>query len=108
MKPTGFREATYLAQYFDTIEINSTFYRPPEPGIAENWGRKVRANPRFRFTAKLWRGFTHDWTATADDDGQFKGEVEPLVEAGRLGALLLKFPWSHRNDQENRAYLFDP
>ena len=29
-KPKGFHEATYLAQYFDTIEINSTFYRPPE------------------------------------------------------------------------------
>ena len=58
-KPKGFHEATYLAQYFDTIEINSTFYRPPEPGVARNWTNRVSANPRFRFTAKLWRGFTH-------------------------------------------------
>jgi len=107
LKPTGFHEATYLAQHFDTIEINSTFYRPPEPGIAKNWVRKVSANSRFRFTAKLWRGFTHERNATADDERQFKGGIDPLVEAGRLGALLLQFPWLYRNDLENRAYLFD-
>jgi uncharacterized protein YecE (DUF72 family) len=106
-KPSDFHEATYLAQYFDTIEINSTFYRPPEPGIARNWARRVSANPRFRFTAKLWRGFTHERNATAEDERKFKGGVVPLVEAGRLGALLLQFPWSCKNDESNRAYLFD-
>jgi uncharacterized protein YecE (DUF72 family) len=101
-KPKGFHEAAYLAQYFDTIEINSTFYRPPEPGIARNWARRVIANPRFRFTAKLWRGFTHERNATAvDEEG-----IDPLVEAGRFGALLLQFPWSYKNDEGNRAYLF--
>ena len=31
LKPKGLHEATYLSQYFDTIEINSTFYLPPKP-----------------------------------------------------------------------------
>jgi uncharacterized protein YecE (DUF72 family) len=107
LKPKGFHEATYLAQYFDTIEINTTFYRPPERWIASNWVRRVGANPRFRFTAKLFRGFTHERNATADDERQFKEGIAPLAEAGRLGALLLQFPWSCRNDEGNRAYLFD-
>jgi uncharacterized protein YecE (DUF72 family) len=106
-KPKGFHEATYLAQYFDTIEINSTFYRPPEPDVAKNWANRVSANPRFRFTAKLWRGFTHERNATADDERQFKAGIDPLAEAGRFGALLLQFPWSFKNDEGNRAYLLE-
>jgi uncharacterized protein YecE (DUF72 family) len=101
VKPKGFHEATYLAQYFDTIEINSSFYRPPEPGMAISWVRRISANPRFRFTAKLFRGFTHERNATADDERQFKEGIDPLVEAERLGA-----PWSCKNDEGNRAYLF--
>jgi uncharacterized protein YecE (DUF72 family) len=69
--------------------------------------RRVGANPRFRFTAKLFRGFTHERNATADDERQFKEGIAPLAEAGRLGALLLQFPWSFRNNEGNRAYLYD-
>jgi uncharacterized protein YecE (DUF72 family) len=105
-RPKGFHEATFLAEHFDTIEINSTFYRPPEPWVAVNWVRSIVGNPRFRFTAKLFRGFTHERNATADDERQFKEGIAPLVEAERLGALLLQFPWSCKNDEGNRAYLF--
>jgi uncharacterized protein YecE (DUF72 family) len=71
-----------------------------------NWVRRIVGNPRFRFTAKLFRGFTHERNATADDERQFKEGIAPLVEAERLGALLLQFPWSCKNDEGNRAYLF--
>jgi uncharacterized protein YecE (DUF72 family) len=104
-KPKGFHPASYLAQYFDTIEINSTFYRPPEPDIAWSWARRVEANPNFRFTAKLFRGFTHERNATEDDERQFKDGIDLLVEAGRFGALLLQFPWSCKNEERNRAYI---
>ena len=36
-KPRGFDPLRYLAGYFDTIEINSTFYRPPSPKAARSW-----------------------------------------------------------------------
>jgi uncharacterized protein YecE (DUF72 family) len=36
-KPRGFSELTYLAEFFDTIEINVTFYRPIPASTAENW-----------------------------------------------------------------------
>jgi uncharacterized protein YecE (DUF72 family) len=104
-KPRGFYEAAYLAKYFDTIEINVSFYRPIPAKTADAWLGQVQQNENFRFTAKLWRGFTHDRTATAADEKEFKEGVTPLLEAGRLGALLLQFPWSFRNTQENREYV---
>lgn len=104
-KPRGFHELTFLANYFDALEINVSFYRPLTAKTASNWLEKVRENVRFRFTAKLWRGFTHDRTASSADEQEFKDGLAPLFEAGRLGALLLQFPWSFRNTDENREYV---
>ena len=64
----GFHEATYLAQYFDAIEVNTSFYQPLRPAVAAQWLERVAANPRFVFTAKLWQKFTHETGATADDE----------------------------------------
>ncbi len=98
----------YLTRFFDTIEINSSFYRPPSPSTASSWVKRVADNPRFRFTAKLHRLFTHErGKATADDEKEFHEGIEPLAAAGKLGALLLQFPWSFKNTVEDRAYLFD-
>jgi uncharacterized protein YecE (DUF72 family) len=104
-KPPAFHEATYLAQFFDAIEINVSFYRPVAAKTAAGWLRRIERNPNFRFTAKLWRGFTHERTAGAEDERVFKEGMEPLREAGRLGALLLQFPWSFRNTIESREYV---
>ena len=104
-RPRGFHEAEYLANIFDTIEINTTFYHPPGAEIAQNWVRRVRHNPNFRFTAKLWQRFTHERTATQQDERVFKQGLEPLLEAGLLGALLMQFPWSFKNNKENREYV---
>jgi uncharacterized protein YecE (DUF72 family) len=104
-KPRGFHEASYLAKYFDTIEINVSFYRPILAKTATAWLKQVEQNENFRFTAKLWRGFTHNRDATAADEHEFKEGLTPLLEARRFGALLLQFPWSFRNTQENREYI---
>jgi uncharacterized protein YecE (DUF72 family) len=104
-KPRGFHEASYLAQFFDTIEINTTFYHAPEARMVGSWVRRVSENPGFRFTAKLWQRFTHDRNANREDEKVFKEGIRPLVEAGRLGALLVQFPWSFKNTRQNREYL---
>src|SRR6202045_1489525 len=54
-KPAGFHEAAFLAEYFDTIEINTSFYQPLRTEHCELWLGYVAANPRFQFTAKLWK-----------------------------------------------------
>src|SRR5580698_8000412 len=64
-RPKGFHEATFLAEFFNTIEINTSFYHPMQPAHAEQWIERVAGNPKFLFTAKLWRNFTHDDSTTA-------------------------------------------
>ena len=95
-----------VAKYFDTVEINSSFYHPLTPDTARSWLRRIAHNPRFVFTAKLYRTFTHErGKATADDEKAFREGVNPLAEAGKLGAVLIQFPWSFKNDREERSYL---
>lgn len=58
-KPRGFHELEYLAQFFDAVEVNTSFYNPLRPEVVKERLRQVRHNPSFTFTAKLWQGFTH-------------------------------------------------
>jgi uncharacterized protein YecE (DUF72 family) len=104
-KPHGFHEAAYLAQFFDTIEINTSFYNPLRSELGEAWVEKVRHNPSFQFTAKLWKRFTHERNADLKDERTCKQGFDPLAAAGRLGAVLLQFPWSFKNTRENHEYL---
>ena len=64
-RPKNFHPATFLAEYFDTIEINTSFYHPMQADHAAQWIERVSGNPRFLFTAKLWKKFTHEHDATA-------------------------------------------
>jgi len=102
-RPRGFDELAWLADYFDCIEINSSFYRPPSPKAAASWVTRTAHLPDFRFTAKLWQGFTHE-DAAGDPAATrtFLDGIAPLEEAGRLGALLIQFPWFFRNDEAGR------
>ncbi|HUP48738.1 MAG TPA: DUF72 domain-containing protein [Thermoanaerobaculia bacterium] len=103
-----FDPLAYLASFFDTIEINSPFYRIPPPSHARSWVRRVAANPDFRFTTKVFRGFTHEKARLQNADlDAFRLYLDPLVEGGRLGALLLQFPWSFKNSAEARARLVE-
>jgi uncharacterized protein YecE (DUF72 family) len=103
--PRGFHKAAYLAQFFDTIEINTSFYNPLRAETAQTWVAKIQHNSSFKFTAKLWKRFTHERNANLQDESVFKKGLEPLVASSRLGALLLQFPWSFKNTRENHEYL---
>ena len=108
-RPRGFHEASYLAEFFDTIEINTSFYQPLRPDHATQWLGRVAANPRFVFTAKLWQRFTHDPVSagpgTAEDERAVRAGFEPLQKAGKLGAVLLQFPFSFHRTPETVAHL---
>lgn len=108
-KPRGFDPLAYLARYFRTVEINTTFYRPAAAKVAASWVDRVRDHPEFRFTAKLWRRFTHErGTAWSADDVRAAREgLDLLFQAGRLGALLIQFPWSFKHDDANQEWLRD-
>jgi uncharacterized protein YecE (DUF72 family) len=108
----------YLAQCFDMVEINTSFYGHIKPELAKLWSRKVEAvNPKFRFTAKLHRSFTHsplsEMEPTSavsikpnDEDEHLAREgLDALASTGRFGALLIQFPISFKNTALNREYV---
>ena len=95
----------FMASLFDINEINSTFYRIPPASMARDWARRVSHNERFLFTAKLYRGFTHDGNATAGDEKAVGDAMGALASAERLGAVLVQVPMSFRASEENRAIL---
>jgi len=106
----GFHEATYLAEFFDTIEINTSFYQPLRADHAAQWLERVAANPRFVFTAKLWQRFTHDPVSldagtAAVDELAVRAGFDVLRAANKLGAVLLQFPFSFHRTKETMAYL---
>jgi uncharacterized protein YecE (DUF72 family) len=104
-KPRGFHEAAYLSEFFDTIEINTSFYQPLRPEHCEQWIAHVSANPRFLFTAKLWQRFTHELGAEPEDERAVRAGFDVLRDAGKLGAVLLQFPFSFHRTDENTVYL---
>jgi uncharacterized protein YecE (DUF72 family) len=105
--PKSVHPLELLSAWFDLMELNVTFYRPPDARQCATWVRKVAGNPHFRFTAKLWEGFTHQREAWPGEDAvrRFRDGIAPLLESGRLGALLAQFPWSFKRTPDNRRWL---
>lgn len=108
----------YLAQFVDTIEINTSFYGHIKPEWGKLWCHKAAAvNPAFMFTAKLNKAFTHSPIAAIEstsaatirpedeDERLARMGLDSIAEEGRLGALLIQFPISFKNTNENRDYL---
>jgi uncharacterized protein YecE (DUF72 family) len=104
-RPKGFHPATFLAEYFDTIEINTSFYHPIQPDHAAQWLERVNGNPRFLFTAKLWKKFTHEHEATGKDERSVREGFDILRHGKKLGAVLLQFPFSFHRKPETTNYL---
>ena len=104
--PKGFDPLAWLSGWFDLVEINSTFYRPASARVARSWLSRVEARPDFRFTAKVWRRFTHERTPFgAAEVAAAREGLDLLAGAGRLGAALLQFPWSFKRDEASREWL---
>jgi len=112
--PSGkYNELEYYSQFFNTVEVNSSFYRPPNPGFAENWAKRTPKD--FFFAVKLWQKFTHPkmyQEATGEhaiisqnDVDIFINSIEPLYQAGKLCALLAQFPPSFKNDSYGQQIL---
>ena len=108
-KPKGFDPLQYIADFFDTVEINSSFYGPPRAKTTASWVKRVKDHHDFRFTAKLWKRFTHErgkaWTRGEVD--QVRHGFDVMMEAGKLGAVLLQFPWSFKHTEANVEWLGD-
>lgn len=109
-----FDQLAFYAEHFDTVEINSSFYRVPTADTTSDWARRTPRN--FEFSLKLFQKFTHPemfhkasgqdpFTLGAKDVDEFRRALDPLQAAGKLGALLAQFPASFKNEPDSRGYL---
>ena len=124
-RPKGFDELRFYAEHFDTVEVNSTYYGQPRAEVTRGWAD--RTPPGFAFSVKLYQKFTHprmytervvkglpkDALESADAIGalvdvnaadldEFRRGIEPLAQAGKLGALLAQFPASFKDSPASR------
>jgi uncharacterized protein YecE (DUF72 family) len=103
-KNTSFDPLEFIASYFNLVEINSTFYRIPEPSVTRRWTKRVERNSSFRFTAKLHRNFTHaKGNLSQADMNAFLRAVAPMHQEEKLGFVLIQFPWSFRNGADSKS-----
>ncbi|MBL0160894.1 MAG: DUF72 domain-containing protein [Bryobacterales bacterium] len=101
----GWHALDILSQYVDLAEIDQTFVEPLKPEIARLYVKKVERNRAFLFTAVLGRQFTYDRCLNGQAVAAWKNGMMPLLRAGRLGAVVMQFPWAFRFTEENRQFL---
>ena len=93
----------HYAQLFDTVEVNTTFYRLPRREAVANWAAETP--PGFLFAVKASRYLTHIKRLTDLGRGveRFYERIEPLADAGKLGPVLWQLPANFRCDMERLA-----
>ncbi len=97
------RFLSYYAEHFSAVELNFSYYRMPTAAQLETMVRIT--NGKLMFAVKAHQGFTHQRTPTASDFQSFSDALSPLMNAGCLGAVLLQFPHSFHQNQQNRNYI---
>ena len=94
------------AEHFDTVEVNSTFYRLARREAVSAWVDQTP--PGFLFAVKASRYLTHVKRLIDIRDGlaRFYEPLEPLRESGRFGPVLWQLPENfHRDDARLREWL---
>jgi uncharacterized protein YecE (DUF72 family) len=81
----------YYAERFDTVEVDSPFYRLPSPETAGRWAE--RTPPGFAFHAKASKAMTgHEPGDREEAFRAFREALGPLEASGKLRAVLLQYP----------------
>jgi uncharacterized protein YecE (DUF72 family) len=101
--PKGVPASRWLEHYagvFDTVEVNSTFYRLAAEAAVERWVEQTP--PGFVFSMKASRYLTHIRRLRDLGRGvrRFYAPLRPLAESGRLGPVLWQLPETFRRDDE--------
>jgi len=115
--PQKLAAARWLGEYahrFDTVEVNSTFYRTASRAAVERW---VADTPDdFCFAVKASRYLTHvkrlrdhpdKGFALAQGIAHFYAPLAPLIDSGRLGPVLWQLPANFRRDDDRIAELLE-
>jgi uncharacterized protein YecE (DUF72 family) len=97
----------HYSRIFDTVEINTTFYRLPKRDSVENWVKQVPVG--FTFAVKSSRYLTHMKRLTDMERGvdRLLERLEPLVASPKMGPMLWQLPDSFRRNDERLAYALE-
>ncbi|MGE5636608.1 MAG: DUF72 domain-containing protein, partial [Nocardioidaceae bacterium] len=103
-------KSRWLARYaerFDTVEVNSTFYRLASRDAVARWVAQTPSD--FLFAAKASRYLTHIRRLRDMREGiaRYYERIEPLVSSGKLGPLVWQLPASFRRDDARLAEALD-
>lgn len=93
----------YYATQFDTVEVNSTYYRIMHPAVSRNMVEKTPAG--FEFFIKLHSSMTHSRNASNEQWVEFMKMLEPFREEGKLSGLLAQFPYSFKPGEKSLEYV---
>lgn len=103
---------SYYARFFKTVEINSTFYRPPGELQVQSWIRKCKNLPGFEYSVKVPQLVTHKALVEADPERatfwatSFERTcVRPLAESNLLGGVLLQLSPYFKNGPSSLCML---
>ncbi len=94
------------AQHFDTVEVNTTFYRLARAEAVAGW--VAQTPPDFLFAVKASRYLTHIKRLREIGEGiaRFYEPLEPLMDSGKLGPVLWQLPENfHRDDGRLEGWL---
>jgi uncharacterized protein YecE (DUF72 family) len=96
--PAGMKPADYLTYYatkFNTVEVDSTFYRTPSAAVVSGWARKTPDD--FVFALKTPQVITHE-RVCLDCDEEFAEFVKVADLLGeKLGPILLQFGYFNKS-----------
>ncbi len=93
--PEGYKDASRLRYYsslFNSLEVNSSFYKVPKRDTFAKWANDVPDD--FRFTVKLWREITHQRKLTYNPDNISRFMQAADGTGAKKGCLLIQFPAS--------------
>jgi uncharacterized protein YecE (DUF72 family) len=90
-------------EFFDSVEVNTTFYRLPKRSMVQGWADGTPED--FTFAIKVSRYLTHVKRLTEVRDGwqRLQERVEPLIETRKLTCLLWQLPGSFERDDVRLA-----
>jgi len=105
--PEGSKREDFLSLYaarFRTVELDYTYYQMPK---AEQLRRMAEEGPGLSFAIKAHQSLTHkiDSSKWRDEAKTYIGAIQPLLDLGRLEAVLFQFPYAFHYEAENRRYL---
>ena len=86
---------------FNSIEVNSIFYKLPRPGTVEQWSQEVGDD--FRFTFKLWKQITHSPALKFDEADLEKYFTVIQTAKDKPGCILVQFPGSVKSGLFNEV-----